>query len=213
MKAGVITADIIKSTDLTAIEKSKLYQKVEKCIKEINKEFPLVSEWYRGDAFQVKVKNLKDVCRVAFLLKTKIKGLERELGKTYDVRLAIGIGEIDYQQKTLAKSDGEAFHLSGRALDHLKNTKYTFIIDSNDLNKDSFNILSQFVDLVFDKHTPLQSRVIYMKLKKIKEEDIAKKLQITQSTVNQHGNAANWNLIFNYLVFFENLYKIENIEK
>ena len=52
-----------------------------------------------------------------------------------------------------------------------------------------------------------------MKLKKIKEEDIAKKLQITQSTVNQHGNAANWNLIFNYLVFFENLYKIENIEK
>ena len=207
MNAGVITADIINSTSLSNLEKDKLYNEIENCIQEIEHEYPLKSEWYRGDAFQIKVKEIKDVCRVAFLIKTKIKGLEIEKGKYYDVRLAVGIGEIDYEQTTLAKSDGEAFHLSGRALDYLKKTKYTIIIDSNDVNKESFHILSQFIDVIFDKHTAVQSRVVHLKLKKIKEEEIASILNVKQPTINQHGNVANWNVIFNFLEYFEKLYQ------
>ncbi len=211
MKAGIITSDIIQSTAISPAERERLYKEIKAALKIIGRQYPLKSEWYRGDAFQIKTVHVQYSCRVALLVKLFIRSVEKkEKGrgtpKIYDVRMALGIGATEPGRDTLALSNGEAFQLSGRTLDTLKTARYNFAIASADAHKDALYIESQLLDAVINSTTAAQCRVLYYKLLGFIEDDIAKKLGVSQSTVNQHANAANWSVIAAYLEYFENLY-------
>ncbi|RYJ44517.1 hypothetical protein [Flavobacterium beibuense] len=214
MVAGVITSDIIQSTHINPPERQRLYAEIQQAIKEIGKKYPLKSEWYRGDAFQVKTDEIKYACRVALLIKTFTRSVEKDREqagkkspKIYDVRMAVGIGPIESGSDTLALSNGEAFQLSGRTLDELKGARRHFAFATADGNNNSLQIESQLLDALINSTTAAQCRVLYNKLLGHIEDDIAKKLGVSQSTVNQHANAANWSVFSDYLDYFENLYK------
>lgn len=206
LKAGIITADIVESTEIQLDIREKLFSQFNDGLNQIKKQFSIEYEWYRGDALQVKTTDISLSIRIALLIKLWIKSFEKETKKSYDIRLSVGIGTIELDKKELSLSDGEAFRISGRNLDSLKSTKQSIIIDSNDLNSNSLKAESILLNAIIDNVTPTQSKVLFFKLKGFKEEEIAKQLGLVQSTINQHSNSGNWNAISKYLDYFEKLY-------
>lgn len=209
-KVAIITADVILSSKKEAAERLNLYQNITEGIKYIQTSFDFHFERNRGDEFQMKISKIKEACKIGFLIKLWVKSIDYNTSKQkYDIRMSLGIGEEDIEEKTIAKSDGEAYHLSGRGLETIKKTKQTFSIDSNDKNKEFLKIESRMLDVFIAKMTAMQSIVLFYKLLDLTENEIAEKLRLSQSTINQHSNAANWSVIAEYTHFFEKLYANE----
>ena len=206
LNAAIITADIIESTSIDLNIRENLFAQFNIGLEQIKKEYQIAYEWYRGDAFQVKILNSAASVRIALLIKLWIKSFEKESKKSYDVRLSLGIGTIEVNKKELSLSDGEAFRISGRNLDNLKSSKQSLIIDSNDQNANALKVESILLNALIENMTLIQSKVLFYKLKGFKEEEISKQLKLAQSTINQHSNSGNWNTISKYLDYFEKLY-------
>lgn len=122
-----------------------------------------------------------------------------------DSKIAIGIGETEDIGKKISMTSGEAFILSGRALDEYK-AKQTFGIYTNDKYADELKTESILLDYILSKTTTAQSEVIMWKLLGYTENEISNTLQINQSAVNQRANAAGWFAIDNMVQRFENIY-------
>ncbi len=205
-KIAIITADIMDSTEIDIQNKPLVMQQFDSGLHLLKHEFDLEYEWYRGDAFQMKINDLKDSYKILLLTKFWFKSFERNDKKSHDVRISLGIGTISINHKGLALSDGEAFRISGQNLDNLKQLKQSFIADSDDENANALKIESMLLNSIIETQTAIQSKVVFHKIRGIKEESIAKLLGLAQSTVNQHSNAGNWNTISKYLDYFNKLY-------
>lgn len=205
-KVAIITGDIVDSTEINFENRENTFAQFNIGLEMIRKKFKIDYEWYRGDAFQLKTVQPAISLRIALMIKFWIKSFEIEIKKAHDIRLSLGIGTIEINKKQLSLSDGEAFRISGRNLDSLKSSRQSLIIDANDSYSNALKAESILLNAIINNITPIQSKVLFYKLKGYKEEDIAKKLGLAQSTVNQHSNAGNWNVFAKYIAYFENLY-------
>jgi hypothetical protein len=203
---GVITGDIIDSTSIESSQKEIVFKQFEAGFVLMTQTFKFYYEWYRGDAFQIVSDKVNEGLRLTLLVKTWIRSIERENKRPYDIRLALGIGSARIIKNDLALSDGEAFQLSGRMLDELKKGKLSFAVVSNDQNGASLNVESILVNAILENTTPMQCKILFYKLLGKKEEEIALILGLSQSTVNQHSNAGNWNALSKYVDYFEKTY-------
>lgn len=225
MTKAVITADIVHSSKMTNEERKLLYTKVEEVLRVTDQDFKTKSEIYRGDSFQCLVQHPKLALRVALIIKTFIRSLNLSeahevrsiTGKRpkqtiifplwlFDVRMAIGIGNVEMPMHNLSNSDGTAFQLSGRLLDELKDSKQRFAIASNDHNQKHLEIEAALLDAIIGKATALQCEVIYYKLLYYTETQIAKELNVQQAAVNQRSISGNWNVINRFVKYFEDIY-------
>ena len=107
---AVITGDIINSSD----KEPKVWLKVLKQV--LGKYGETPKDWviYRGDSFQLSI-NPEDALVVAIQIKSGIKQIE-----DLDVRLGIGLGEIDFESSKITESNGSAFVRSGESFEDLK---------------------------------------------------------------------------------------------
>ena len=110
MKIGaIITGDIVDSTKMDVDERNTML-----CILQSLPDliFPLTKinlEIFRGDSFQIKVENPEESLRVALAVRACIRSFKFVYyNKQWDARLSIGIGTMEYENATLATSDGEA---------------------------------------------------------------------------------------------------------
>ncbi len=232
MKKAVITGDIIHSTRLSSEMKTELFDLINNYLKRLKKDFKLRYEMYRGDSFQCLVNDPIDALRVALLIKTYIRSLNpsdvysvtkssdtKKTKKTilttfiFDARIAIGIGEVEAENRKLANSDGEAFFTSGHLLDEMKDTKKHFAIESNDNLNDEWETESILLDALIRKTTALQCQVLNYKLEELTETEIANELNIGQSAVNQRSNSGDWHAIDAMVFRFESVYKKEESKK
>jgi aspartate carbamoyltransferase catalytic subunit len=109
---AIITGDIVNSRKV----KPKIWLPVlEKAIAKYTSKLDI----YRGDSFQLEVE-IEKVFEAIFYIKASIKAL-----KHIDVRMAIGIGKKDFKNKSIKKSNGEAFVSSGEAFENLKKETLT----------------------------------------------------------------------------------------
>jgi DNA-directed RNA polymerase specialized sigma subunit len=224
MLKAVITGDIIQSTKLTPEQRQSLLENIERNLKILDEVYKMKSEIYRGDSFQCLL-NTENALIVALIIKTYIRGLnpsvlydlqsrKEPLKKNsifytnyiFDARIAIGIGETEETNKKLASSNGQAFLISGHLLDEIKNTKQTLIIGSSDEYNDELETESILLDAIISKTSALQCHVINLKLRNLTEIQIAEKLNIGQSAVNQRSTAGNWNAIESMRFRFEEIY-------
>lgn len=224
---AVITGDIIHSTKLSSEAKAKLFVKIKNYLNALSKEFGIKTEMYRGDSFQCFIEHPINSLRISLLIKTYIRSLNPSeiytiskkalFSKTnqtvlttfvLDARIALGIGENEHIRNTLANSDGMAFYLSGRLLDNIKNTKQHLAIESDDKFVDEWETECILLDEIIRKTTALQCKVINLKLKGFTETQIANKLNIGQSAVNQRSNNGGWRAIETMVDRFENVYNL-----
>ncbi len=221
MDSAVITGDIIQSSKLDAETRQWLMRSLKAALEQWDNDFEMESELIRGDSFQCLISNPELALKIALLIRTYIRSLNptaaydiyhREnpaillTNWLFDVRIAIGVGGIDYEGDTLAESDGEAFHLSGRALDLLKDSRQNLAIVSTDKNKEELATMAPLLDAIISKTTALQCQVINLKLLEYTEIEIARMLEINQSAVNQRSVAGNWGPIQSAVKRFGKIY-------
>jgi len=165
---AIITGDIINSR---AVDPNKWMNKLKKVLESIGNE-PKDWEIYRGDSFQLRV-NPDRALDAAVRLKSVIKQF-----KELDVRMAIGIGEVDYEGAKITESNGSAFVRSGECFEALK--KETLAISSPNAQFDkTINTMLSLASLTMDSWTPASSEIIRLSLENPtkKQIDLAKMME------------------------------------
>ncbi len=197
---AVLTGDIVNSTKLTSVKEKALVKLLEQVLK------PYKYEFYRGDSFQALIKEAGDSLRIALLCRTAAISIT-ENNKT-DVKVSIGIGDVDDRIKTLGSAKGEAFIISGRAFDELEKTSSRLVISTaNTMANLSLQVIADYVNSIYSKMTPKQARVIFELLKGGLQQDVVKRLKKSKSTISQHANSGRWAEVEKILNQYELLVK------
>ena len=192
---AIITGDIINSQET---DSENWLPKLKELLGKWGKT-PTDWEFYRGDELQLKC-SIDAVFWKALSIKSLIKQFEN-----LDVRIAIGIGEEQYSSEKITESNGTAYVNSGRLLNEIKNEGKTFAIKTPNegINAD-FNILFKWSSLDFDSWTVAVSEIVHLLMmdKNLTQDDLAKKLNISQSSVSQRIKRANFDLILETDYYF-----------
>jgi hypothetical protein len=125
-----------------------------------------------------------------------------------DMRLAIAVGRIDSLPKTrVSHGRGEAFKLSGNALDSLNRTKYeNMSFAGGHADAAALDTVVTLIDAIAGRWTVKQALAVSGALKGMRQEEIAEKVwhrKITQQAVAQHLRSAGWYAVERGVVFFE----------
>lgn len=193
MKA-VLTGDIIKSQNFeTEIWHSTL--------KNALANTP-ANRWeiYRGDEFQVLVDHPEEAFLKAIQIKARIKKVQ-----DLDVRIAIGFGIQDFEGEKLSESGGSAFVNSGRKLDTLKTDKINLGINTDCKDFDeSLNLIFSWMSTVTDNWSVVSAEImdVFLQNPGINQEEAARELKITQSSVSQRLKRAGYDLIMDTDEYF-----------
>jgi hypothetical protein len=195
---AVLTADLINSTSYEKPILKEVINGLKAEFVSISKEQDALFTLFRGDSFQGIIKQPEEALQIALRLKAAVLKVENLAKKksnvpVADVRIAIGIGEADYNEKAIAESNGEAFHFSGHTLDSMKaeNKKLSLKTANENIN-DEFKVSLKFLDSLTDKWSIASAEVIYYLLKGMKEQQIADLLQRSQAAINLRKKAAGW---------------------
>lgn len=180
--AAVITADIVNSTASVATMGKKLVTQLSAVLK--NHTF----EFYRGDSFQAYAGDPLAALKLSFQLRATAK----RLSDIYDVRISIGIGKVTAPVRSLRTANSEAFVLSGRMFDQLKDDQRLWIQSANANANIAFRVIANFSDYILKRLTSKQAEVVVELLKEQTQTQISKKLKREQSTINKHARSAGW---------------------
>jgi hypothetical protein len=204
-KVIVLTGDVIKSRKIR--NKELLVQTLDTIFGELTThfEFNIPFEIYRGDSFQAVIKN-QFALRIALLIRL---GLRKELqtSEIWDARIGIGIGEVDYLKETTGISNGKAFELSGEALENIKKNTGRICLRTDDkpINQ-QFDTLNILADAITNRWSKNVAEVGYRSLLfNETQKEIAQKLNISQSAVQQRFANADFDAINTYIRYFESL--------
>ena len=149
-------------------------------------------EIYRGDEFQLEVKNPEEALLVAFQVKAYLRSIK------LDARMSIGFGDKTYKAKKISESNGTAFVNSGIGFESLKKNKTTLSIHSSTKNFDKEMNLILRLGLSFMDNWLAQSAefvLITIQNPKLSQEEIGSKLGINQAAVSRRRKRANFDLL------------------
>lgn len=191
---AVITGDIIHS------RQGNLTEWMDALKSALAQQDPDKRRWdiYRGDSFQLVVRPHQ-----ALLSAFSIKASIRQTG-TQDVRMAIGMGAIEYPAEKLSESQGEAFVRSGECFDQLK--KETLAIRSGTLDFDvPINIMLSLASLTTDHWSPVVSRVIQTAISHpdLNQQALASILQKSQSSVSEALKRGGYDQLMDLNAYFQ----------
>jgi len=197
MLNAVITGDFVRSTLLQKEAERKLYKDVAK----IASAYPY--SVYRGDSFQVYVKNASESLRLVFLLRCAARKIEQP-GISFDIRQSIGIAVQTSPVRQLPSAKGSPFILSGRAFDAMKDKGTLLVITTEqEMFNQALELLAAFADDIFESMTPKQALVIFELLSGRTQQEVAKRLKKTQPTINRQAQAAKWHRLQELLNKFD----------
>jgi predicted DNA-binding protein YlxM (UPF0122 family) len=201
---AVLTGDIVNSTLLDPQQGKKLLKILQHVIAEHKHEF------FRGDSFQVYIKEPAAALKIALQCRTAAIGLDPEQAPALsDVRVSIGIGNVESPVRLLATAKGEAFLLSGRALDAMNKTEGRLIIvTENKLPNLALGVMSDYINSIYKQMTPKQAEVIFELLKGYSQQHVADKLNRSKSTISQHVTAGRWEEIESILNKYQEIVQL-----
>lgn len=194
MKA-VITGDIINSRKVDTV----IWMGDLKDILNTYGNEPKNWEIYRGDSFQLVIDAI-DAVEIALLIKATIKQ-----HKTLDVRIAIGIGTVDYTADKVTESNGIAFVNAGECFERLK--KQTLGIQSPWSGFDeNFTIIFQLMVLFTDNWTTTSAEIIKKAFENpgINQMDLALALnRKSQSSISASLKRAGYEELNNVIAYYQ----------
>lgn len=225
MPNATISADIVSSTSLSVEELTLLQSDIRHFLDELSVNSQ-GSDWgrlFKGDSVEIFMLDPHKALRIALLLKALVKkapvslksnkNAKRSLFRKYGIRLALGVGEMRVADQKNDILDGEAIYNSGRLLEIQKKTtkdkpsiKRSLFFGSKDAGLSSqMDVILGLLDAILKEMTIRQSEILYYKLLGANEEEIASKLSIKQSAVNQQSNSFSWSSIESAVNYFEKL--------
>lgn len=181
---SIITGDIIKSR--TVLEVDTWLIPLKSALSKLSNTASY--EIYRGDSFQIEIKDYPTSFIAAVYIKACIKTI-----KGLDVRLAIGIGSKSYEGETINESNGEAFMFSGETFETLKKQKQNLKLKvRNDNTSKELNLYFKLALIAMDNWTTNSAEIVKLSIdhpNKIQQE-LAKNLGISQDAVSKREKRA-----------------------
>jgi hypothetical protein len=208
---AVLSADLVKSRRLED-DRSAVLDAVAYAIKATRSFLAakhsnfLYSGFYRGDSFQCALSEPKHALWTAMYLRAELIKLRRRDIRV-DIRIGLGLGTFStWNEQDISASDGEAFQLSGKALDSLKSAKekyrrlriYTPWPDADVF----FSILASSLDAVSQRWTLEQSEAISLSLINKTQDEISRELKVRQPAVQMRLQAAGFYAVREALEYF-----------
>jgi hypothetical protein len=191
---AVITGDIINSRE-GAVE--NWINHLKETLNWYGKE-PRDWEIFRGDSFQLSITPEKAVL-AAIHIKAAIKQT-----KSHDVRMAIGIGEEEYNPSKITESNGSAYVRSGECFESLK--KQTLAIKSDKKNMDlSLDIMLSLSLLTADHWSSTVAKVIKTTIEnpEMNQKSVAQLLGKSQSSVSEALKRGGFEEIMSMNTFYK----------
>lgn len=212
MKIGaIITGDIVDSSRMSAKEHDLMLQMLQSLPKLLSTLIKIDLEIFRGDSFQIRVGKPVDSLTAALAIRANIRSYKfAESNSQWDARLSIGIGSIEYENRTLATSDGEAYRASGRGLDAIGKCRLIIETPWDEVNKE-LRVSTAFADDIVSGWTQSQSRVMFQSLTTdTSHAEIGCLLGISRQMVDKALRAGKEELMNLYISRFKDLIK-ENL--
>ena len=201
---GIITGDVINSKQTPPRSWLKVLKN------ELNSlgDSPKIWEIYRGDSFQVQVKDAADVLFVSVCLKAAFKSV-----KGLDIRIAIGVGEKSYSAARITESNGTAFVYSGDLAEEIKETRQNLAVRSgNQEFDDEMNLYLRLALIVMNGWTGAAAQTVYAALKNQQksQEELGRMLHIGQNAVSARLKRANYTEVMELIAMFRR--KIQSLK-
>ncbi|MBP9792789.1 MAG: hypothetical protein KBC56_02195 [Flavobacterium sp.] len=198
---SIITGDIIKSRKLKTADWITDFKKF---LTQFGKN-PSDWEIYRGDEFQLEVKNPEDAFITAIWIKTYLKSIQ------LDARMSIGIGEKNYTSKKISESNGSAFIYSGETFENLKKQKNTLAIQTNhhEFNV-QMNLLFKLGLTFIDGWLSQSIEFVINALQNpdLSQEELGQKLGINQAAVSRRRKRAQFDLLLELNEYYKSQVKL-----
>lgn len=209
MKIGaIITGDIVDSTNMVGEERNSMLRMLQSLPDLLSPFTKINLEIFRGDSFQIRVWESVDSLKVALAIRSHIRSFKfTELNRQWDARLAIGIGTVEYENGSLATSDGEAYRASGRGLDSIGKNRLTIETPWEEVNKE-LRVSTAFADDIITGWTQSQSRIMFQSLTTdLSHTEIGDILRISRQMVDKALKAGKKELMNLYINRFKELLK------
>jgi hypothetical protein len=152
---------------------------------------------FRGDALQMVVAEPEWALHAAVAFRALVLAASEK--PRIELRMAIGIGSIDFIPKNdVHEGDGEAFRLSGRALDEMKGTETLDIRCPGPDGSILSQVVVKLIDAVMDGWTASQARAVAGALRGKTQEEIAESWPggpILRQTAGRHLRRPHWDAV------------------
>lgn len=183
----VVTGDVRESSVDFGKRQELLLRKIHDIYNFVKDYFPdhlpYDIDIFRGDSFQFFIadyeKSIKIV--ISFILYAKYKGINTKIG--------LGIGRIDYLSKSkISESNGEAFLLSGTALENLKKDSYIDIELSDKFKAKHAKAYMNLLDIYLESLSAKNAISIFGKLVDLTQKEIVtlRGDKITRQSISKH---------------------------
>ncbi len=158
-------------------------------------------EIYRGDSFQVEIENPLNALWATIKIKAAVKCI-----KQIDARMAIGIGEKNYESSNITESNGTAFVYSGAIFEKLVKEKQNLAIatSSEPFNKE-MNLLLRFALIAMDNWTANSAEMVFLALTNpgCSQKELGEMLGIKQNAVSNRLKRAYYDEITDLLTMYQ----------
>jgi hypothetical protein len=192
---SVITGDIIGSRQQ---ESQHWVEDLKKILTPLG-ETPSQWEVYRGDEFQLEVKNPEQALLTAILIKAHLRALKS------DARMSIGFGDKTHNAQRISESNGTAFINSGELFETLKKQKVTLAMRTGDAEIDEkLNLMIQLALTFMDNWLAQSAEFVAAAIENpsLSQEELGQKLGINQAAVSRRQKRAQFDLVMNLDRYF-----------
>jgi hypothetical protein len=213
---AVITGDLVQSK-LFSTERQELLQTLTSILKESSvwddptRDSVVFSKIFRGDSFQGLVVNPENALKPMIYIKARLLQV-RINEQQVDVRLGLGIGPAEnLNVQDIEASDGEAFRLSGKALDGLKASqqkyrRFSFLAADENLNP-GLELLAAALDAITQSWSAEQAEAVSHWLRNRTQAEISRILNVQQPAVQQRLRLAGHFALEAGMMYFKSLFK------
>lgn len=211
-RCAVITGDVVKSSKLPDSVRRQLPGLLRKAYRELQGMAPTVFPEkslaypvavYRGDAFQMIITDASFAIHAAVAYRALV--LATTVKPKIEVRMAIGMGAVDFVPgENVHEGDGEAFRLSGRAMDDMKRSNMLAVGCADGTQQRALQVVTSLLDAVTSGWTASQARAVAGALRGWTQEKIAETWPgkpIPRQTAGKHLQRAHWDVVREALDF------------